>query len=74
LISGLAAVAELGLAMYTKCVPATVVIDVAVVIVGADADSETPVTVPAVSSASVSAVVPTSMTEPTPSQPRTIAS
>jgi hypothetical protein len=39
LSSGFAAVAEFGFAMYTKCVPAVVLIDEPIVIVGADADS-----------------------------------
>jgi hypothetical protein len=54
-----------------KCVPAVASTDV-VVIVGAVADSATPVTVAAVASASVSAVVPMSTTAPGRSQSRTI--
>jgi hypothetical protein len=74
LSSGFAAVVEFGFAMNTKCVPAVVVTDVPVVIVGADADSATAVTVTAVASASVSAVVPMSTTAPGRSQLRWIAS
>ena len=74
LISGFAAVALFGLAMYTKCVPAVVETVEPIVMVGAVALTPTAEIVVAVATVSVSAVVPMSTVMPAWSQLRRSAS